>query len=749
MTRPKLSTASARLLWATGLLCLAACGKDEARDTGSSECEAGLLAGDLVISELMVNPPGADDGKEWIEIYNPGDETIELEGVVLRYSKVDDTGEKFHVFSELSIEGGQYLVVGDADPAALQEFVDYGYGGGDASPISLGQTTGKVGLGCAGNEIDTILYEEPVESASYTFDGTRPPDAAGNDDLTSWCNAVTPLGDDAFGTPGAANDPCFSDMPTVCNAGGTMRDIVPPGPGDLVISEFMPNPSSVGDTEGEWFEVYATAAVDLNGLAIGKIGEEADDVVGSADCLAAAPGDYFVFAKETDSMLNGGLPRVDFPFTLSLSNSGANLSLTWGETVVDSVQWASSGDGKSSSLDPGSLDATANDDLTNFCDGSTPYGLGDLGSPGVPNPACPIEPVPGMCLDGDALRPIERPSAGDLLITEFMPNPSAVGDGDGEWFEVVVSGNFDLNELQLGRDGEVDDTIELAECAPVSSGEVLIFAKNPEQETNGGLPRVDAVFGLSLVNSNGSLFIGSEGNVIDEIAWSSSGDGIATSLDPSFSDPADNDEEGNFCEAVDAYGDGDLGTPGEANPSCGGSPPGTCIENGEVRDIRFAGAGSLVITEWMADPSIASDDLGEWFEVLVEQGVDLNGLSFGDDSENPDVTLEASGDCIPVSAGTRLVFARSDDPLMNGGITNVNVTYGFGLSNGGDTLFVGVDDVVIDAVTFTGTDAGSSTSVAPGFETAADNDDELNHCPSGTMYGDGDFGTPGDPNVCE
>ena len=42
-------------------------------------------------------------------------------------------------------------------------------------------------------------------------------------------------------------------------------------PGDVVITEIMQNPGAVGDSPGEWFELYneSGAPVDRNGWTIG------------------------------------------------------------------------------------------------------------------------------------------------------------------------------------------------------------------------------------------------------------------------------------------------------------------------------------------------------------------------------------------------------------------------------------------------------------------------------------------------
>ncbi len=745
-------TAHPRRLAALCLLA-SACGGSSGRTDGAGEC-SNLLPGDLVITEVMANPDGADKGLEWFEVYNPTDEEIDLTGVLLRFRKADGSGEKIHRIRDTVIGPGAYLVFGDADPnpeVTPPDHVDYAYGS-DLGGSGLANGGGELSVGCGTSFLDRIIYEENDDGVSKAYDGTREPDAVGNDDLSAWCDSATEYAPNALGTPGAPNDPCYSEQPTTCTQNGTPRDIVPPSPGDIVITEFMPNPDAVGDDEGEWFEIYVAADVDLNGLSITKFGdEEPTDVVGSTECIPATAGSYLLFAHSADPGLNGGLPDVDFLFNLSLSNTsenGTGISVGWGGQFLDTVTWTTSGTGVSSQLSPALLDPTRNDEEGAFCRSQEPYGDGDLGSPGVANPPCPIDAPEGTCAQDGVLRDIVAPAVGDLWITEFMADPSAVGDTDGEWFEVYANAPFDLNALEFGREDEVEDAVELDTCAPVQPGDFILFAKNAEAATNGGLPAVAYELGLSLLNSNGRLFIGTDGEILDVISWSGTASGASRSLDPSISGPEGNDDEANWCDAQEPYGDGDFGTPAAENLACGGTPPGTCDDGGTVRDTVTPTAGDLVITEWMPDPSAVADTAGEWFEVLVTADIDLNGVQLGNDPDDPDTTIAATGACIPVTAGTRIVFARNPDMATNGGLDSA-IEAGFSLSNSGGTLFVGIGGEVLDQITYVGSDAGRSTSVAPGSEDPASNDDALNHCTSNTPYGAGDQGTPGAENACE
>ncbi len=162
---------------------------------------------------------------------------------------------------------------------------------------------------------------------------------------------------------------------------------MPPGPGDLRISEYMANPAAASDADGEWFEVQVLADVDLNGLQIGQISDpyDADQTVNDKDnaCISVSAGDFVVFATNTAAGENGGISgALDTSQTLSQGANGDRLFIGFADEVIDEVTWGAGEiiEGTAASLDPGG-------DV--FCPAVAAYGDGDLGTPGAANPACP------------------------------------------------------------------------------------------------------------------------------------------------------------------------------------------------------------------------------------------------------------------------------------------------------------------------------------------------------------------------
>ena len=521
-----------------------------------AECtDQTIAAGDLVITEVFPAPTGGDPGKEWFEIYNNGERPIELEGVTLLH------GDSTHVMREVVIAPEQYFTLGDTSPDQTLPYVDYGYG---SDLGELEDTTGELALRCGTHIIDRASWSGVVTGHSRELTSAAPPDATENDDQASWCeDDATEFADGNFGTPGQDND-CIPLATGQCNDFGNARAVVPPQVGDLVITEVMPNPSKVGDMAGEWFELAVMRDVDLNGTGFDRDGDTAaPEMVTSADCVHVAAGQFLVFAHQ--DMDNGDLPNVDGTFGFALTNTGGDLRVVTGATTIDEIRWPSAPTGASLQLDPTRTDPIANDDPSNFCASTTPYGLGDLGTPSVENHASASVAPAAKCDDTATPRAIVSPATGQLSITDVMPNPTG-DETKREWIEIenVGSASFDLNGLGIDRvdDSRPPDVIQASACHPVGPGGFAVFARSADPTVNGGLPDADATFGFTLVNASGECrMLAADGTtVLDEVTWTTTTDGSSLQRDPTTK---------MFCAGTTPYGDGtNRGTPRMANLAC-------------------------------------------------------------------------------------------------------------------------------------------------------------------------------------
>ncbi|HWO17692.1 MAG TPA: lamin tail domain-containing protein [Kofleriaceae bacterium] len=558
----------------------AACGPAD----HEGDCVEDLVAGDLVITEVFTDyqapggGTGIDDGKEWIEIYNASGRPLELRGLTVLHSRADGSREQSHVIDVVTIAPGQFFTMGNSAQDLLPPYTDYGYR--DDLGDLLNSGSGKLELRCDGVSIDTAIYSDVRAGRSRQLTAAQAPDYTVNDGLENWCEAAaTEFEPGNFGTPGQDND-CAPVIAGKCSDGGALRDTVGPAPGDLVITEVMPGPASVGDTDGEWFEARVLTDLDLNGVGLDRAGDTAKpDLIEQADCLRVIAGMHVVFVRNTDPLVNGGLvPYGVFRFSLvsGSATSPGDVRILNGATVVDAVSWTSSRSGRSLSLDPDFTNVTANDEAANFCDGATAYntsGTGtDFGTPGAQNAQCPLQPPAGQCLAGGVPRAIVKPQPGKLVITELLANPAGTGtDAAQEWFELANTGTaaFDLNGLTVQGNTAPGNVVSAADCKSVPPGGFALLAHGTDPTANGMLPPVDATFSFALAQSNGSIKVLDGATVLDAVTWTSGAqDGASRQLPPGMITTTANDNPDAFCNALPTqkYGSADnLGTPKAAN----------------------------------------------------------------------------------------------------------------------------------------------------------------------------------------
>jgi len=553
---------------------------------GDGGCKVKLLPGDLVITEVfadekaMAGGAGTDTGKEWFEIYNAKDQPIDLEGLTVTHSRIDDSKLNTHTVRQGLVAPGQFFTLGNAAQESIPPYVDYGYGT-DLGDL-FNTDGGKLTLSCGDREIDSAVYDSIKEGHSRELTSAQAPEYTLNDDQANWCQANdTEFEAGNFGTPGSDND-CRPIVVGQCSDRGVLRDAVAPAPGDLVITEVMPSPTKASDATAEWFEAKVMNDVDLNGVGLDRLGDNniKPDLITASDCLHVTAGSYVVFAKSTDMATNGGIPAKaifgTFKFAMIPGSATApgDVAIVAGTTVVDAVRWTKSPNGAALQLDPDLVDPSANDTESNFCNATLAYGAGDLGTPGAENSQCTMLPAAGMCDDGTTIRKILKPAGGQLVISEFLANPANVTgatDAQREWFEVMNTGAtaFDLNELTVGRIGATGTPVQSARCISVPSRGFAVFARSADPAVNGMLPSVQATFGFGLVDTSGDIQISDGATVLDAVHWTGVTSGVTKQLDPKLLTATGNDDPSSFCAGTTPYGDlTNKGSPGAANGPC-------------------------------------------------------------------------------------------------------------------------------------------------------------------------------------
>ncbi len=172
-------------------------------------------SGDVLINELMINPEAVlDKHGEWIELYNPTDAWLSLEGLRLADQGVDDIEIQAASQGGLKVAPhGFFLICADDN--------FWNNGGGDCDATFHYQTFGG-GFGLANGADEVVLltpnyhvldffsYSEGFAPEGSSM-GVDPDDLSysGNDNTENWCDQFGFLPQGDSGSPNQRNDWCF------------------------------------------------------------------------------------------------------------------------------------------------------------------------------------------------------------------------------------------------------------------------------------------------------------------------------------------------------------------------------------------------------------------------------------------------------------------------------------------------------------------------------------------------------------
>jgi len=159
-----------------------------------------------------------------------------------------------------------------------------------------------------------------------------------------------------------------------------------------------------------------------------------------------------------------------------------------------------------------------------------------------------------------------------VMITEIMQNPSAVSDSVGEWFEIYNADSVAVDLCGWTVRDLDSDTLVIG-CYDhfwIEPEEYLVMGANDNSVTNGGLT-VDYQYDyetFKLANGDDEIVLTSGAGIeIDRVEY----DGGSEFPDPAGTSMAlkdvraDNNVGSNWIVSSEPFGDGDMGTPGEAN----------------------------------------------------------------------------------------------------------------------------------------------------------------------------------------
>ena len=174
---------------------------------------------------------------------------------------------------------------------------------------------------------------------------------------------------------------------------------------------------------------------------------------------------------------------------------------------------------------------------------------------------------PGQQKDGPVIKQdTGGTGAVKILITEFMANPSAVSDSDGEWLELFNPGSVkvNINGWTL-KDAGVDNE-KIAHTGPlyVPANGFLVLGRSKDKTTNGGAPVAYAYGAFFLSNTTDEVILLNEkGQTMDSFSYGASLS-IPTGASLSVTSPGANKNlPGSWCTETTAWtgSAGDKGTP--------------------------------------------------------------------------------------------------------------------------------------------------------------------------------------------
>ena len=153
-----------------------------------------------------------------------------------------------------------------------------------------------------------------------------------------------------------------------------------------------------------------------------------------------------------------------------------------------------------------------------------------------------------------------------IVITEIMPDPDAVSDSYGEWFEIhnTTDSTIDIEGWTI-KDTDNDEHIITNDAMSVliEPGDHFVMARNSDEALNGGLFADYAYSVFTLSDSEDEIILtDNTGAVVDEVHYTNEwtfGNGITMEIhDVELS----NNVTENWYASTVQYGDGDYGTPG-------------------------------------------------------------------------------------------------------------------------------------------------------------------------------------------
>ena len=374
----------------------------------------------LHVSEVLYDPDGAEPDEEWIEIYNPGTEQVNLTGCKVGDEEAAGDGEGMLQFPDgASLASGEVIVIANrADAYSNVYGSDPDYEMNDTDPQVPDMTkysswsNGSVALSNSGDDVlilaaddslvdavswagSTWAFDPPAGDVSEGHSLERVPADQDTDSAADWIDQPVPQpGFVALTT--ATETPTPTSSATITATGTevgtetatpTPTTTIEPTPetGRLLVSEVLYDPLG-SEPANEWIELHNAGGSVLS-LTDLKLGDEETTGQGEGmyrfpEGMSLEPDEVILIANQSVEFeaVYGFKPDLEFiesdaetpnmeKYTewasgnVGLSNTGDEvIILAADDSVVDAVSWGSS----TWAFDPAAPDVVQGHSLARF-----------------------------------------------------------------------------------------------------------------------------------------------------------------------------------------------------------------------------------------------------------------------------------------------------------------------------------------------------------------------------------------------
>lgn len=562
---------------------------------------------DIVITEIGAYE---SDNHEWIEIYNKGDDDVDIEGW-----KFLVEGESKHGINLTSstdsfiINPGEYVIISENDINFLEDYLDFSGRVFDSSWGGINEDGNKK-IGLEDDDGVEVEYFNYPPALDYSLERKDVNELAS--DESNW--QEYPDGN----TVGAENHWRVDNMEDTEHGDEENTDDAEDNDGttsstllNLVINEFVPNPN---DEEKEWVEIFnvGTSTIDLTGWTLSDAVSVRNSPTGTIQA-----GTYYII--ELNNVLN---------------NSGDTIILkNPTEDIVDQVQYDSGADNapvpaKGNSVARNVDGQDTDNDKNDWAETTTPIkGEINIITAPVANTPAPTSGGGG----GSTIIPTITYSVGSIIINELVSDP---GDDKEEFVELYnkTFGSVNLSGWWLEDGSETKTSLN----GSVSAGGFFVIEKPKGNLNNAG----DIIILFAL-----------DGKEIDKVTYGTWDDGNINDNAVAPDDPLSLARKVDGQDSNNDYYDFVLTstiTKGKSNIISSVTKDGEVIE-------QILTSAKIVINEILPNPT-GSDNDEEFIELknIGTETINLKDWQLSDSGTRKYKITQGS-----VSAGGYIVFKRS------------------------------------------------------------------------------------------